>query len=93
MSNQENPSLGIQDIKNALSVIDYAAEQGAFKGWGTIEQVIAVRTRLNNFVNFAQQQLSENAEASEATETSDATEATLEPATETNEEALATAVA
>jgi len=87
MSDQENPSLGIQDIKNALSVIDYAAEQGAFKGWSTIEQVLAVRNRLNNFVNFAQQQVETNASED------DATEATLESATDSNEEALATAVA
>lgn len=87
MSDQETPSLGIQDIKNALSVIDYAAEQGAFKGWTTIEQVLAVRSRLNNFVNFAQQQV--DASASE----DDATEATLESNVASDEEALAASVA
>jgi len=86
MSNQENPSLGIQDIKNALSVIDHAAEQGAFKGWNTIEQVMAVRARLSNFVNFAQQQ------STPAADTDDATEATLESASEAGE-ASAAAVA
>jgi hypothetical protein len=50
----EAPSLGIQDIENALRVIDFACEQGAFKGWDTITKVQAVRGKLASFVNFAQ---------------------------------------
>jgi hypothetical protein len=46
----ESPSLGVQDIQNAVRVIDFAAEQGAFKGWQTIEQVLLVRNRLRSFV-------------------------------------------
>lgn len=50
----EGPNLSITDIQNALRVIDFAADQGAFKGWSTIEQVYAVRQKLNAFVTFAQ---------------------------------------
>jgi hypothetical protein len=50
----EAPNLVIQDIENALKIIDFAAEQGAFKGWTTIQQVFAVRGRLAAFVNYAQ---------------------------------------
>lgn len=43
------PSIGIDDIKNAVRIIDFASTQGAFKGWEVIEQVLIVRNRLNNF--------------------------------------------
>lgn len=46
----DSPVLSIADIQNAIRVIDYAADQGAFKGWGTIEQVLAVRNRMNEFL-------------------------------------------
>lgn len=45
--------LGLNDIQNAVKVIDFAAEQGAFRGWETIEKVLEVRTRLNNFLSAA----------------------------------------
>lgn len=41
------------DIQNALKVIDFACDQGAFKGWSTIEQVQVVRTKLAAFVAYA----------------------------------------
>lgn len=47
------PSLGLVDIQNALKVIDFACDQGAFKGWSTIEQVQIVRTKLAAFVSYA----------------------------------------
>jgi hypothetical protein len=47
---QEGPSVSLADLQNAVKVIDYAAEQGAFKGWAVIEQVIAVRNKINTFV-------------------------------------------
>jgi hypothetical protein len=46
-------SLSLTDIQNALQVIDYACDQGAFKGWKTIEQVLGVRQRLNAFLEAA----------------------------------------
>ena len=47
----EAPTINLVDIQNAVRVIDFAAEQGAFKGWQTIEQVLAVRNKLNAFVS------------------------------------------
>jgi hypothetical protein len=44
------PTLQVQDLQNLLQVVDYAAEQGAFKGWSTISQVFAVRQKLNAFL-------------------------------------------
>lgn len=49
-------TLSLQDIDNTIKVIDYACEQGAFKGWTTIEQVIGVRSKLANFLMIAAQQ-------------------------------------
>lgn len=48
-----NMTLTLNDIQNAVKVIDFAAEQGAFKGWQTIEQVLIVRNRLNAFLGAA----------------------------------------
>jgi hypothetical protein len=53
MQNQTPPSLNIADLANLLTVVDYAAEQGAFKGWQTIQQVIVVREKLAAFVMAA----------------------------------------
>lgn len=47
------PTIGLQDLQNAVKVIDYAAEQGAFKGWAIIEQVLVVRNKINSFVAAA----------------------------------------
>lgn len=45
------PKISVDDIKNAVRIIDFAAEQGAFKGWKVVEQVLLVRNRLNEFVS------------------------------------------
>lgn len=45
------PKISVDDIKNAVRIIDFAAEQGAYKGWKVIEQVLLVRNRLNEFVS------------------------------------------
>lgn len=47
------PVIQINDLQNAVQIIDYACEQGAFKGWKVIEQVIAVREKLAAFVAAA----------------------------------------
>ncbi len=52
----EAPSLEIVDIVNAIKIIDYACEQGAFKGWEVISQVNSVRTRLKTFADHATEQ-------------------------------------
>lgn len=44
------PNISINDLHSAVQIIDYAADQGAFKGWGVIEQVKTIRDRLNAFV-------------------------------------------
>jgi hypothetical protein len=46
----QQPMINIVDIQNAVKVIDYAAEQGAFKGWNIIEQVQNLRNKLSEFV-------------------------------------------
>lgn len=59
-------NLTLTDIQNAVKVIDFAADQGAFKGWPTIEQVLIVRNRLTAFVAAAGGSADDAAEASEA---------------------------
>ena len=49
----QGPQISIVDLQNAIKIIDYACEQGAFKGWQTIEQVISVREKIANFVAAA----------------------------------------
>lgn len=61
------PSLGLVDIQNALKVIDYACDQGAFKGWSTIEQVQLVRTKIAAFVAYATENSDDAANGGEAT--------------------------
>jgi hypothetical protein len=48
-----SPVIQITDLQNAVQIIDYACEQGAFKGWKVIEQVISVRETLVAFVAAA----------------------------------------
>jgi len=43
-------SLDINDIANAVKIIDYCADQGSFKGWETINGVKQVRDRLFAFI-------------------------------------------
>ena len=49
-STPQPANLSVTDIQNAIRVIDFASDQGAFRGWQTIEQVLLVRNRLNDFV-------------------------------------------
>lgn len=49
----EAPSLGLVDIQNGLKIIDFACDQGAFKGWATIEQVQSVRNKYAAFIAHA----------------------------------------
>ena len=46
----QKEGLTLNDLKNLLAVVDYAAGQGAFKGWDTIKQVVMVRDRLAQFI-------------------------------------------
>lgn len=56
MSEQDQVGFSIQDIANLVQIIDYAANQGAFKGWDTIRQVIEVRDKAANFIEYSQAQ-------------------------------------
>ncbi len=38
------------DLRAAVILIDYACEQGAFKGWDNIQKAYTVRERINAFV-------------------------------------------
>jgi hypothetical protein len=64
---QDNvPSLEVTDIQNAIKIIDFACDQGAFKGWNVIKQVNGVRERLNAFAEFVESQKSEEEAAPQA---------------------------
>lgn len=52
----QGPVINITDLENVVKIIDHAAEQGAFKGWAVIEQVLAVRNKVQAFVAAAQPQ-------------------------------------
>lgn len=47
------PVINITDLENVVKIIDYAADQGAFKGWAVVEQVLAVRNKIQAFVAAA----------------------------------------
>lgn len=53
MADEPNVNLNISDISDAVKVIDHASERGAFRGWTNIRQVIALRDRLQIFVEAA----------------------------------------
>ncbi len=53
--------LNIQDIVNIVQIVDYAANQGAFKGFDTMRNVIEVRDRIDAWV----QSLPQNNETDE----------------------------
>jgi hypothetical protein len=53
MSETQANTLNVTDIVDAIKIIDYAAEQGAFKGWQNIRQILTVRDRLEAFVASA----------------------------------------
>lgn len=46
-------SLQVLDIENAVKVIDYAADQGAYKGWSVINEVLNIRNKLVLFLRTA----------------------------------------
>jgi hypothetical protein len=43
-------NLDVNDIANAVKIIDFACDQGAFKGWDTLLGVKGVRDRLSTFL-------------------------------------------
>lgn len=67
--NKPEASLGLNDIRDAIRCIDFAAEQGAYKGWQTIQQVLIVRNRLNAFVSAVAPPTAATEGAEQASET------------------------
>jgi len=57
----------IMELKNAVQIIDYAADQGAFKGWGSINQVLGCRGRLVAFIELMQGALQPDGATNETT--------------------------
>lgn len=49
------PTLNITDLQNVVTIIDYAAENGGFRGWETVTKVLDVRTRIATFVEAVKQ--------------------------------------
>ena len=49
--------LNVTDIADAVKVIDHACEQGAYRGWHNIRQVLALRDRLEAFTIAATAQV------------------------------------
>lgn len=43
-------NLNLNDLKNLLIILDYASDQGAFKGWNNIRKVLALRDKLDDFI-------------------------------------------
>lgn len=56
MAEEQTPQVNfnVQDIANLVQIVDYAAAQGAFKGWETIRQVMMVRDQAAQFVEAVQ---------------------------------------
>jgi len=44
-------TLSLVDIRNAVNIMDYACDQGTFKGWKMIGEVSTVRQKFVNFLN------------------------------------------
>src|SRR5690349_455600 len=82
MNDPQNVNLNVPDIADAVKVIDFACEQGAFRGWDTILQVHGVRERLGAFVNAANVLTAPASEPTEESESggNDEFEEALEPA-------------
>lgn len=50
MPESTEATLNVTDIADLLKIVDYAADQGAYRGWANIRQVLAVRDRVEKFV-------------------------------------------
>lgn len=68
MSETPEVTLNVTDIADAVKIIDYATEQGAYRGWNNIRQILAVRDRLDAFVAATADTSKLNTEGSALTE-------------------------
>lgn len=76
----DNPALSTTDILNAVKVIDFACDQGAFKGWNTLENVARVRAKLLGFLQAVAPELLNPAPSEEKAPEAAAPESTAEAA-------------
>jgi hypothetical protein len=53
---KEPPTLNLRDFQISLKIIDFAADEGALKGWSTIQQILPQRTRIVDFINYIESQ-------------------------------------
>jgi hypothetical protein len=78
---EAQPQLQLGDIEAAVKVIDHAANEGAFKGWQVMQEVLMLRNRLVTFVQAAMPAKEEGAdETSTAVADAPVTEAPAAPA-------------
>ena len=47
---EKTTDLSLVDLKNLSIILDYAANNGLFKGWDTMKNVISLKERLDNFI-------------------------------------------
>jgi predicted acyl esterase len=76
----EAATISLVDLQNVVKIIDYAADQGAFKGWAVIEQVASVRQKINAFVEAATAAQAANEQAAAGEAQAEATQADAAPA-------------
>lgn len=55
------PNITVDNIADAVKIIDLAANEGVFKGWDVIRQVLMVRDLLDAFVTAANRQINTSA--------------------------------
>lgn len=72
-------TISILDLANVVKVIDYAADQGAFRGWSVIEQVATLRQKINSFVEAAQAAQDAQSAAAAGGDAATAESASVEP--------------
>ena len=70
----------VDEITNAIACIDHAANEGAYKGWETIQKVLGVRARLQALIVAISQVSAE--EANRSPESEDETTAADETSSE-----------
>ncbi len=57
---EQNNNLNLNDLKNILIIIDYAADSGTFKGWSNIRKVMELRDKLENFIKNSENNENKN---------------------------------
>lgn len=53
MTENTQPQINLQDLTNAVTIIDYAVSQGIVKSWADFENIKSVRDKLETFVKAA----------------------------------------